>query len=137
MPSRIFRQGFPYFLHTHSLDSQERLGTMATGSGLRLQIIIAVLALLSLCALGLPRPGHLGLFCRKARYGYFNLSHPYRAPLHNCDGPNVKQDINVRSYCVFLHYGCSLDEHKRMVGRSACLDSRITHIFPETRSHGL
>lgn len=50
-----------------------------------------------------------------------------------CEWPTVIQE----SFCVFLHHGCSLEEHKRTVGQQINLDSKIKHIFPETRNHGL
>lgn len=46
-------------------------------------------------------------------------------------------DINPGSYCVFLHQGCSLEKHKLAVGEEADIESKIRHIFPETRNHGL
>lgn len=39
------------------------------------------------------------------------------------------------SYFVFLHQGCSLEDHKSHI--EADLDSKITHIFPAATWHGL
>ncbi|KAG8631228.1 hypothetical protein KVT40_000368 [Elsinoe batatas] len=75
----------------------------------------------------------ISLLWRKALYSTPHLMSPYRAPLTGCDWPDVIEG----SYAVFLHHGCTLEKHKEQVGRQGNLDSRITHVFPETSHHGL
>ena len=55
---------------------------------------------------------------------------PYQAPLIPEDLP--EEDRIPESYIVFLHQGCSLDEHKRTLARQGVdLESKIQNIFPE------
>lgn len=60
---------------------------------------------------------------------------PYQAPMIACDVPT--EEIVHQSYIVFLHQGCSLEQHKRAVAEGADLDSAIISVFPETDYHGL
>nr|POE93443.1 hypothetical protein CFP56_19455 [Quercus suber] len=60
------------------------------------------------------------------------LLRPYRAPLVNCELPDLIPD----SYFIFLHHGCSLENHKRTIGYQIDLDSKIQYSFPETRHYG-
>ena len=58
----------------------------------------------------------------------------YQAPLY-CDGP--KGDLIPQKCFVYLHHGCSLEQHKRAVDEGANLDSAIKHVFPEDERLGL
>ena len=60
---------------------------------------------------------------------------PYQAPLYGCDGPS--EDRVHQSYMIFLHHGCSLEQHKQAVGEEADVDSAIKFVFPETAQYGL
>lgn len=55
------------------------------------------------------------------------------APLRLCDDPMRVPN----EYFVFLQSGYSLEHHKQAVGNGTDLGSAITHVFPETESHGL
>ena len=75
------------------------------------------------------------LIWRKLLNNSAGIIRPYQAPLLSCDGPS--EDIVPQSYVVFLHYGCSLEQHKQTVSEGADLDSAIRFVFPETDFHGL
>ena len=72
---------------------------------------------------------------RKVLHKSTDIAAPYQAPIYGCDGP--EKDRVPHKYAVFLHHGCSLEQHKRAVGEGADLDSAIKFVFPETPWYGL
>ena len=71
---------------------------------------------------------------RRLLYKSTNIRGPYEAPIR-CEGP--EEDLIPDIYMVYLHFGCSLEQHKSVVGEGADLDSAITHVFPEDEGLGL
>ena len=53
--------------------------------------------------------------------------------MFGCEWPDVIQG----AYFIFLHHGCTLEEHTETVGKQANLDWKITHVFPGADHHGL
>jgi hypothetical protein len=75
----------------------------------------------------------VSLAWRTVLYKSTNIMGLYQATLR-CDGP--KEDLIPQAYMVYLHHGCSLEQHKRTVGEGADLDSAIRHVFLETEQYG-
>lgn len=76
----------------------------------------------------------VSLAWRRVLHQATNNMEPYQAPLR-CDGP--LEDLAPNSYLVYLHHGCSLEKHKRTVGKGAHLDSAIGFVFPESERLGI
>jgi hypothetical protein len=70
---------------------------------------------------------------RRVLYESPGIMGSYQATLQ-CEGPN--EDLVLEAYMVYLHHGCSLEEHKRAVGEGADLDSAIRLVFLEVEPYG-
>lgn len=70
---------------------------------------------------------------RRVLYESPGVMGSYQATLH-CKGP--KEDLTPGAYMVYLNHGCSLEEHKRAVGKGADLDSAIGLVFLEVGPYG-
>lgn len=53
---------------------------------------------------------------------------PYQAPLR-CTGPI--EGMIPEAHFVYIHRGCSLEQHKRTAGEGLDFDQAIEHVFPE------
>ena len=76
----------------------------------------------------------VSLAWRRVLHPPTNNMEPYQAPLR-CDGP--LEDLAPDSYLVYLYHSCSLEKHKRTVGKGADLDSAISIVFPESERLGI
>ena len=52
-----------------------------------------------------------------------------------CNG--TSEDLIHETYMVYLHHGCTLEEHKQLVGEKAGLDSAIKYVFEESEGLGV
>lgn len=106
----------------------------------RTRNILIISILLFLLGTTFRRPG-VTLFWRRAQNSSSGrLMHSYQAPAQGCEWPDVIRG----NYLIYLHHGCSIEKHLQTVDErlqtaspQTDLKSKITHVWPETKHHGL